>query len=61
MRGQGVRSLVSYEGRTCQELVDDFHIAVDDYLALCEADGSEPENRIVCVSRLAIYQGVLYN
>ena len=26
-----------------QELVDDFHKAVDDYLAVCEAEGSEPE------------------
>ena len=42
---QDVRSLVSYEGRTCQELVDDFHKVVDDYLMLCEAEGSEPENR----------------
>lgn len=40
---QGIRSLISYEGTTVQELLDDFHGAVDDYLALCEAEGSEPE------------------
>ena len=40
---QGIRSLISYEGTTVQELLDDFHGAVDDYLALCEAEGTEPE------------------
>ena len=40
---QGIRSLVSYEGTTLQELQDDFYGAVDDYLALCEEDGSSPE------------------
>lgn len=40
---QGIRSLISYEGTTAQELVSDFHAAVDDYLALCEADNEEPE------------------
>lgn len=29
---QGVRSLISYEGTTEKDLVDDFHAAVDDYL-----------------------------
>lgn len=40
---QGIRSLISYEGTTVQELLDDFHDAVDDYLALCEAEGTKPE------------------
>ena len=39
----GIRSLVSYEGATAKELIKDFHDAVDDYLALCEAEGKEPE------------------
>ena len=39
----GIRTLISYEGTTAKELVDDFHGAVDDYLALCEAEGIEPE------------------
>ena len=30
---QNIPSLISYEGRTLAELVDDFHGAVDDYLA----------------------------
>ena len=38
---QGIRSLVSYEGKTVEALVDDFHKAVDDYLALCEGEQKE--------------------
>ena len=33
---QGIRSLISYEGTTARELVDD-------YLAACEAEGTAPE------------------
>ena len=40
---QGIRSLISYEGTNASELVSDFHGAVDDYLSLCEADGTAPE------------------
>lgn len=40
---QGIRSVISYEGTTAAELVRDFHGAVDDYLALCEAEGKKPE------------------
>ena len=40
---QGIRSLISYEGTSVHELLDGFHGAVDDYLALCEAEGTEPE------------------
>ncbi len=39
----GVRSLISYEGTSVSELVSDFHEAVDDYLAACEAEGVPPE------------------
>jgi predicted HicB family RNase H-like nuclease len=39
----GIRALVSYEGSTAKELLADFHAAVDDYLALCAAEGTEPE------------------
>ena len=39
----GIRALLSYEGTTAKELVEDFHGAVDDYLALCAADGTQPE------------------
>ena len=40
---QGIRSLISYEGTSVQELLDDFHGAVDDYLASCAEEGYEPE------------------
>ena len=40
---QGIRSLISYEGTNAEELVNDFHGAVDDYLALCDAEGTAPE------------------
>ena len=40
---QGIRSLISYEGENATELIADFHAAVDDYLALCAEEGSEPE------------------
>ena len=39
----GIRALISYEGTTAKELVEDFHGAVDAYLALCELSGMEPE------------------
>ena len=39
----GLRALLSYEGSTARELITDFHTAVDDYLALCAAEGTEPE------------------
>lgn len=39
----GLRALLSYEGNTAAELVADFHAAIDDYLALCAAEGTEPE------------------
>ena len=40
---QGIRSLISYEGTTVSELINDFHGAVDDYLALCAEEGITPE------------------
>lgn len=39
----GIRALISYEGTTANELIADFHGAVDDYLALCAAEHREPE------------------
>ena len=39
----GIRALVSYEGADAETLIADFHQAVDDYLALCDAQGNEPE------------------
>lgn len=39
----GIRAMISYEGTTAKELVEDFHDAVDAYLELCEAEGKIPE------------------
>lgn len=39
----GIRSLISYEGETAKELLEDFHGAVDDYLEACAADVRQPE------------------
>lgn len=54
----GIRALISYEGSTAAELVNDFHGAVDDYLALCEENHTEPERAYkgsfnVRISRIA--------
>ena len=35
-------TMITYEGQTVSELRDDFHGAVDDYIAFCEAEGIEP-------------------
>lgn len=35
--------LISYEGTTIEELIADFHEAIDDYLEQCEANGITPQ------------------
>ena len=40
---QGIKSLISYEGTNAVELVEDFHGAVDEYLAMCKEENVEPE------------------
>lgn len=39
----GIRSLISYEGTNAEELIKDFHCAVDDYLEECAAENEQPE------------------
>ena len=39
----GIRFLISYEGESDRELLENFHGAVDDYLESCKAEGKEPE------------------
>ena len=39
----GIKSLISYEGQSVDELKADFEGAVDDYLDLCAEKGIEPE------------------
>ena len=43
---QGIHSLISYEGTTVSELIEDFHGAVDDYLEHCLAEGVSPEKAL---------------
>ncbi len=40
----GIHSLISYEGVTVQDLIKDFHAAVDEYLSLCKREGVKPES-----------------
>ena len=41
---QGMRSdSIIYEGNTVEELTEDFHNAIDDYLLLCEEKGIKPK------------------
>ena len=39
----GIRSLISYEGESAKELLNDFHDAVDTYLEHCKEEGKKPE------------------
>jgi len=38
----GIRSLIMYHGTSLDELEADFRTGVDDYLAVCEAEGINP-------------------
>lgn len=40
---EGIRSLLSYEGKSVQELKEDFHGVIDEYLHDCAEEGIEPE------------------
>lgn len=39
----GIRGLISYEGNSVDELKEDFHQAVDEYLSRCKQEKKEPE------------------
>lgn len=39
----GIRALISYEGTSAKELIEDFHGAVDAYLEMCSEMREEPE------------------
>ena len=40
---QGIRSLISYEGTTVTDLIQDFQDSVDEYLELCAENDVVPE------------------
>jgi predicted HicB family RNase H-like nuclease len=39
----GINDLVSFEGSSVRELKKSFHEAVEDYLAMCEQAGKDPD------------------
>ena len=39
----GIDGLVSYEGKTVEELTQSFHEAVEDYLVFCEEHNRKPQ------------------
>jgi predicted HicB family RNase H-like nuclease len=39
----GIKSLVSFEGDSVSSLTEDFHNAIDEYLAWCAETGKKPE------------------
>jgi predicted HicB family RNase H-like nuclease len=39
----GIKSLLSYEGNSVQELEKDFETVIDEYIADCEERGVQPE------------------
>ena len=45
----GVHPLISFEGESVSELLDDFHAAIDHYLSYCEAVGEKPETPLEVV------------
>ena len=42
-RIEGIKDLVNFESRSPEDVESEFHAAVDDYLALCEDLGTEPD------------------
>ena len=39
----GIRDVVTFQGKTVNELKKAFHDSVDDYLDMCQSRGEEPE------------------
>lgn len=39
----GIKALISYEGASVDELLSDFHHAVDGYLEYCKGENIQPE------------------
>lgn len=39
----GISTVISYEGESAWKLITNFHTAVDDYLARCKEEGTQPE------------------
>ncbi len=41
----GITDSISFEGDTVDNLIEDFHNAVDDYLEFCAENGKEPQQQ----------------
>ncbi len=41
----GIQSLISFEGDTVTAIIEDFHNAVDEYLAFCTETGKKPKKQ----------------
>ena len=41
----GITDSISFEGDTVDNLIEDFHDAVDDYLEFCAENGKEPQQQ----------------
>jgi len=39
----GIKSLISFEGDSVNNLIEDFHSAVDEYIEFCAEIGKQPE------------------
>ena len=38
-----VRTVITFQGRTVEEIEDEFRASIDDYIEWCKEDGVEPE------------------
>ena len=38
----GTRDVISFEGTSVEQLIEEFHFSIDDYLAVCAERGREP-------------------
>ena len=45
LRGKidGINDLVNFESDSAEKIVEEFHLAVDDYLEFCKEVGKEPD------------------
>lgn len=39
---EGINGMINFEGQSVQELTEEFHKAVNDYLTYCEEEGIQP-------------------
>ena len=55
----GIRSLILYEGNCAKELVADFQESIDDYLEVCEEEGSAPETACMATFNVQLEESAL--